>query len=100
MRVVIAHDANMGRWLMMRMSHHLIEDATSLRIILRELQAHLRGETDTLRRTSTISQFRGAGVSGDGDAEHEAFFREMLGDVEEPTAPFGLIDVQEDGKGD
>ena len=36
---------------------------------------------------------------GVSEEEHEEFFRKMLGEVEEPTAPFGLLNVQGDGTG-
>ena len=32
---------------------------------------------------------------GVSQQEHEAFFRKMLGDIYEPTAPFGLLEVPE-----
>ncbi|WP_244100277.1 condensation domain-containing protein, partial [Burkholderia ambifaria] len=31
-------------------------------------------------------------------AEHEAFFREMLGDITEPALPFGLGDTRDEGR--
>ena len=40
-----------------------------------------------------VAQARG----GLSPAEHEAFFRDMLGTMETPTLPFGLVDVRGDG---
>ena len=36
---------------------------------------------------------------GISEPEHENFFRQMLGDISEPTLPYGLQDVQGDARG-
>jgi len=99
LRAVIAHDEQNGRWLMMQMRHHLSGYHATSEGMYREIQAHLLGEAD---RLPTPLPFRNLVVQarlGVSEQEHEAFFRQMLGDVEEPTAPFGLLNVQLDGTG-
>src|SRR5699024_12797957 len=48
----------------------------------------------TLFRSLPFRSFVAQARLGVSREQHEAFFREMLGKVEEPTAPFGLLDVQ------
>ena len=101
MRGFAAYDAVGERWLLLWLSHHLTIDHTTLEIMTREAQAHLSGEAERLPEPlpfrNFVAQARlGGGISRE---EHEAFFREMLGDVDEPTAPFGLTDAQGDGSG-
>ncbi|MGA2351075.1 MAG: amino acid adenylation domain-containing protein [Terracidiphilus sp.] len=97
MQIYIAEDHENGRWLMQQLLHHLVDDNTSLRKLLAEIQAHLLGQQDRLPAPlpyrNLVAQAR-LGISRD---EHEVFFRQLLGDIDEPTAPFGLLNVQNDG---
>jgi amino acid adenylation domain-containing protein len=90
----IAADPKKKRWLMMLLFHHLTSDHTTLEVILDEVLAHLNG---TASRLPAPLPFRNlvAEARRITQQEHESFFREMLGDVEEPTAPFGLVDMQD-----
>ena len=96
---VIARGQENERWLMMQLLHHLVGDHTTLEVMQEEIEAHLLGQAGTLPEPlpfrNLVAQAR-LGVSGE---EHEKFFRQLLGDVEEPTAPFGLLDVRGDGTG-
>ncbi|NNC33231.1 non-ribosomal peptide synthetase, partial [Longimicrobium terrae] len=99
MRAHVAHDAAGGRWLLMILRHHLISDHTTLEVMQTEIDAHLAGRAHLLPAPvpfrNLVAQAQ-LGVSGE---EHRAFFAEMLGDVDEPTAPFGLRDARGDGSG-
>ncbi|MGW2048376.1 amino acid adenylation domain-containing protein [Streptomyces sp. NPDC001858] len=96
--VRIAADPGSERRFLLLNFHHLIEDATSLRLIFDELALHMAGRADELPEPApyrdfvahTLHQLR------TGDAEH--YFRTALGDVTEPTVPFGLTDVRGDGR--
>src|SRR5262249_9728820 len=74
----------------------LTGDHTALEVLLEEIQAHLRGRAELLPMPAPFRNFVVQARMGVSQQEHETFFRSMLGDVAEPTAPFGLIDVQGD----
>ncbi|HEY2511451.1 MAG TPA: amino acid adenylation domain-containing protein, partial [Polyangiaceae bacterium] len=94
-----AYDAAHERWLLLMLNHHLVDDNTTLKLIFAEVQAHLEGRADELPPALPFRNFVAQARLGSSREEHKAFFGAMLGDVDAPTAPYGLLDVQGDGVG-
>ncbi|MCE4573782.1 non-ribosomal peptide synthetase [Caballeronia sp. CLC5] len=99
MRMIVARDAAHGRWLMQLLGHHMVMDFTGLELMLEEIETILRGEANRLPAPVPYRNFIAQARLGIEPAEHAAYFREVLGDVDEPTLPYGLSDVQGDGAG-
>ncbi|OTA15176.1 Amino acid adenylation [Xenorhabdus vietnamensis] len=89
----IAKDPESGLWWLGLLHHHLVCDHLSLEIIFSEVQTLILGEEDSLPAPlpyrNFIAQIRKVPIE-----VHKAYFQQLLGDVEEPTLPFALLDVQ------
>ncbi|UQV46664.1 amino acid adenylation domain-containing protein [Janthinobacterium lividum] len=99
LRCFMVEDAENGRWLLQVLVHHMVSDHTTLEILLGEIHALLQGQAAHLPSPVPFRNFVAQTRFGGSAQEHEAFFTAMLADVDEPTAPFGLIDVQGNGGG-
>jgi amino acid adenylation domain-containing protein len=97
LRAHVAHDAEHDRWLLCLLQHHLIGDHTTLELLIEEVQAHLALQRHRLPAPLPFRNFIAQSQHGPTPEQHASFFKEMLGDIDEPTAPFGLLDVQGDG---
>ncbi|MGL5384304.1 MAG: amino acid adenylation domain-containing protein, partial [Enterobacterales bacterium] len=97
LRFIVAHDPVSGRFILMQLQHHLIDDASSLQFFYNEVQAFLSDEGDKLSSPQSFRNLIGQVRLGKSVEEHEHFFKSMLADIEEPTLPFGLADVHLDG---
>ena len=93
-RIFIAHDAANARWVMLRIHHHLLEDHTTDELISEEIYQCLQGQAHRLPPPLPFRNFVAQIRLGTPAEEHEAFFRNMLCDVDEPTLPFGLTDLR------
>ena len=94
-QIQIAADANTPQWLGILQLHHIVSDHVSLEIVISEVIACLAGRTDRLLAPVA---YRGFVAQALARAEHndgEAFFKARLADIDEPTIPFGLLDVME-----
>ncbi|HDS1684031.1 TPA: amino acid adenylation domain-containing protein, partial [Pseudomonas putida] len=77
--------------------HHIAMDHSALEVVRHELIAFLTGEDQYLGTPVPFRNYVAQAVLGIGEAQHEAFFREMLGDIDEATLAYGIQDVQGGG---
>jgi amino acid adenylation domain-containing protein len=97
LRAYVGREAVAGRWGLLLLLHHMVSDHTAAEVLREEMEAHLDGRADQLPAPLPFRNYVAQARLGVSRAEHEAFFRELLGDVDEPTAPFGLREVRGDG---
>ena len=91
MFVAISREAEGTAWVALQLLHHLAGDAfPTLEVVDEEIRAYLVGRTAELPAPMPLRNFVAQARYEVSAKEHEAFFREMLSDVDEPTAPFGL----------
>jgi len=99
MRARFVHDRAKGRWVLFFLRHHFILDHTTTETLWAEIEAHLGGRADSLPRPLPFRNYVAQTRLGVDPEEQRAFFTELLGDVDETTAPFGVLDVRSDGSG-
>ena len=87
-RAIAARDDD--RWLLQLPSHHIVLDHTTQDLIVEEIEAILQGRGDALPPPVPLRKVVERARAALDPALHEAYFRELLADVDEPSAPFEL----------
>ncbi|WP_460901673.1 amino acid adenylation domain-containing protein, partial [Paraburkholderia jirisanensis] len=101
MRATVVEDRACDRWLLSLLDHHMVSDHVTMDFVLEEIRMMLHGDhanlpsalPSALPYRNFIAQTRAVEPAG-----HEAYFRTQLADIDEPTAPFDVLDVQGDGR--
>jgi len=97
MRLQVARSQESDRWYVLIQQHHLVTDHVSGDIIQEEVQRYLRGEEASLGEAMPYRNFIAHTLTQTSHDDAQAYFTEQLGDIDEVSAPFGLLDVHGDG---
>jgi amino acid adenylation domain-containing protein len=98
MRLQVAADPHSSQWYALLQTHHLVCDNESLDMLIAEVIAHLQGHAQRLPQPMAYRNHVAQALAHARTHDSEAFFREKLAQIDEPTAPFGLLDVHGDAR--
>ncbi|MBE1530655.1 non-ribosomal peptide synthetase [Actinomadura algeriensis] len=96
LRAHVLADPSAGRWLALLRIHHMVGDHTTVGVIIGEVREILAGRRDRLPEPVPFRNLVAQARLGADPGAHERHFGELLGDVTEPTALFGILDVRGD----
>ncbi|WP_460885497.1 amino acid adenylation domain-containing protein, partial [Pseudoduganella ginsengisoli] len=96
LRATIAANPETGEWLLALLHHHIVCDHVTIELMMTELQVLMHRGAAYLAPSLPYRNFIAQTLATPA-TEHEAYFKRKLGDVSEPTAAFGVLNVQGDG---
>lgn len=96
-RLQVIRDPHRERSYALLQIHHVICDHGSWNLIEEETFACLADHEHELPRPAPYRDYVLSTLARGNSEEAEAFFRSKLGDMEDPTAPFGIVDVRGEG---
>ena len=96
-RLQISADTRSERWYALLLTHHLVFDNQSLQLMLSEVMAYTGGRAQGLPEPAAYRNYVAQALAYGRKLDAEGFFRKKLGEIDEPTAPFGLLDVHTAG---
>ncbi len=97
LRAQVATDARRGKWYVVLQLHHITVDHMTWEVLTTEVVERLKGQVPTLPPSTRYRDHVAHALLHARTHDVEAFFRGKLGDVQEPTAPFELLDVYAGG---
>lgn len=97
MRLQVAADAHSVQWYALLQLHHVASDHESVETMLAEVKAYVDRHAQELPKPVPYRNHVAQALAHSRTQDAEAFFRSKLGEIDEPTAPFGVLDVHGDG---
>lgn len=97
LRLKVAADPRSSQWYVLMQLHHIVGDNTSKEMVIAEVASYLEGRAHELPAPVPYRSHVAQARAHEKTRDAEKFFRNKLGAIDEPTAPFGLLDVRGDG---
>ncbi|SEB35185.1 amino acid adenylation domain-containing protein [Tenacibaculum sp. MAR_2009_124] len=97
LKLKLANDEEKGHYFLWVNHHHLLFDHVGLDKIIEEIAIYSIGQEASLPEPVLYREFIGHTLHLQASNDSESYFKELLGDIDEPTYPFDLSNVQGTG---